>query len=135
MSSERKADVSPAARRDDVTRTFTLTMLAMICFAGNSLLCRLALRDTAIDPATFTGIRVVSGALTLWAIVVMRDSTSSVRGSWTSALALFAYAAAFSYAYTALTAGTGALILFGAVQATMIGYGLARGERLGPVQV
>jgi drug/metabolite transporter (DMT)-like permease len=118
-----------------VTRTFFLTTLAMICFAGNSLLCRLALKDTAIDPASFTAIRMASGALALWLIVSMRDGARSVRGSWASALALFAYAGTFSYAYTALTAGTGALILFGAVQATMIGYGLACGERLGAVQV
>ncbi|HEV7800865.1 MAG TPA: DMT family transporter [Burkholderiales bacterium] len=117
------------------TRTFFLTTLAMICFAGNSLLCRLALKDTAIDAASFTAIRMASGALALWVIVSMRDGARSVRGSWASALALFAYAVTFSYAYTALTAGTGALILFGAVQATMIGYGLACGERLGAVQV
>jgi drug/metabolite transporter (DMT)-like permease len=121
--------------RAGVTRTFFLTTLAMICFAGNSLLCRLALKDTAIDAASFTAIRMASGALALWVIVSMRDGARSVRGNWASALALFAYAVTFSYAYTALTAGTGALILFGAVQATMIGYGLAHGERLGAVQV
>jgi drug/metabolite transporter (DMT)-like permease len=107
----------------------------MICFAGNSLLCRQALKNTAIDPASFTAIRIASGAFALWTIVCLRDGARSPRGSWASAFALFAYAATFSYAYTALTAGTGALILFGAVQATMIGYGLARGERLGTVQV
>jgi drug/metabolite transporter (DMT)-like permease len=117
------------------TRTLFLTTLAMICFAGNSLLCRLALNNTAIDAASFTAVRMVSGALALWAIVGLRDGARSVRGSWASALALFAYAVTFSYAYTALTAGTGALILFGAVQATMIGYGLTRGERLGTMQI
>jgi drug/metabolite transporter (DMT)-like permease len=123
------------AHSDGLTRTLFLTTLAMICFAGNSLLCRLALEETAIDPASFTAIRMASGALTLWTIVFLRDGVlRSVRGSWASALALFAYAAAFSYAYVALTAGTGALILFAAVQATMIGYGLARGERLRAVQ-
>jgi len=114
--------------------TILLTTAAMVCFAGNSLLCRLALKTTAIDAASFTAIRMVSGALALWAIVALRDGATGVRGSWTSALALFAYAAAFSYAYLALTAGTGALILFGSVQATMIGYGLWRGERLRAVQ-
>jgi drug/metabolite transporter (DMT)-like permease len=114
-------------------RTLVLTALALICFAGNSLLCRLALRDTAIDAASFTAVRMASGALALWAIVRMRDGGSAVAGSWGSGLALFAYAATFSYAYTALTAGTGALILFGAVHATMFAYGLARGERLGAV--
>lgn len=123
------------SHRDGVTRTLILTTLAMICFAGNSLLCRLALRDTAIDAASFTAVRLASGALALWAIIGLRDGARSVRGSWASALALFAYAATFSYAYTALTAGTGALILFGAVQASMIGYGLVRGERLGAVQL
>ena len=116
-------------------RVLALTALAMICFAGNSLLCRMALKHTAIDAASFTTIRLASGALALWAIVRVRDGARTVRGSWISAAALFAYAVAFSYAYVALTAGTGALILFGAVQATMIGYGLARGERLRRIQL
>lgn len=109
--------------------TLSLTLLAMIAFAGNSLLCRLALQQTAIDPASFTTIRIVSGALTLWLIVRLRSSSHDTAGSWPSALALFAYAAAFSYAYVSLSAATGALLLFGAVQATMIGYGLWAGER------
>ena len=140
--------------------TFSLTLLAMIAFAGNSLLCRLALKHTGIDAASFTSIRIVSGALVLWLIVRLRGyrrsrrlsalpttpqafptlvGTShihvgrlwgSVAGSWPSALALFAYAACFSYAYVSLPAAVGALLLFGAVQATMIGYGLWAGERL-----
>ena len=110
--------------------TLSLTLLAMIAFAGNSLLCRLALQQTAIDPASFTAIRIVSGALTLWLIVRLRSSRHDAAGSWPSALALFAYAAAFSYAYVSLPAATGALLLFGAVQATMLGYGLWAGERL-----
>ena len=111
-------------------RIFFLTFLAMVAFAGNSLLCRLALKNTGIDPATFTFVRVFSGALALWLIVKMRGGTGQVAGSWRSALALFAYAAGFSYAYVSLHAGPGALLLFGAVQATMIGYGLWSGERL-----
>lgn len=111
--------------------TLSLTTLAMIAFAGNSLLCRLALQQTAIDPASFTTLRIVSGALTLWLIVRLRSSNHRAAGSWPSALALFTYAAAFSYAYVSLAAATGALLLFGAVQATMIGYGLWAGERLG----
>jgi drug/metabolite transporter (DMT)-like permease len=111
-------------------RLFLLTLLALLAFAGNSLLCRLALRDTAIDPATFTSIRIVSGALALWLIVRWRDGAQPLAGSWLSALALFAYAAAFSFSYVSLTAATGALLLFGAVQATMIGYGRWRGDRL-----
>lgn len=110
--------------------TLSLTLLAMIAFAGNSLLCRLALQQTAIDPASFTTLRIVSGALTLWLIVRLRGSNPSAAGSWTSAFALFAYAAAFSYAYVSLPAATGALLLFGAVQASMIGHGLWTGERL-----
>lgn len=113
-----------------------LTLIAMLAFAGNSLLCRLALRDTTIDPGSFTTLRIVSGALVLWLIVHLRSRNlpEAGAGNWTSACALFAYAAAFSYAYVALSAGTGALLLFGAVQATMIGVGLWRGERLGALQ-
>lgn len=113
------------------TLTFSLTLLAMIAFAGNSLLCRLALKHTSIDAASFTSIRIISGALTLWLIMRMRGGTHGAAGSWPSALALFVYAAGFSYAYVSLPAATGALLLFGAVQATMIGYGLWAGERLG----
>jgi drug/metabolite transporter (DMT)-like permease len=103
----------------------------MLAFAGNSLLCRAALRETGIDAATFTGVRIVSGAIALWLIVRVRDGAQPLAGSWASALALFAYAAGFSYAYLGLTAATGALLLFGAVQATMIGHGIAKGERFG----
>ena len=102
----------------------------MIAFAGNSLLCRMALKHTAIDPATFTSIRVLSGAIALWLIVSMRSGNRVQNGSWSSASALFAYAAAFSFAYVDLSAGTGALLLFGAVQATMILFALWKGERL-----
>jgi drug/metabolite transporter (DMT)-like permease len=106
-----------------------ITVLALLAFAGNSLLCRIALRDTAIDPASFTGLRLASGALALWLILRLRRQPLAGQGSWASALALFGYAAAFSFAYLQLDAGTGALILFGAVQACMIGVGLWRGER------
>ncbi len=102
----------------------------MIAFAGNSLLCRMALKHTAIDPATFTSIRMLSGAFALWFIVRMRTGNRVPGGNWSSALALFAYAAAFSFAYVDLSAGMGALLLFGAVQATMILFGLWKGERL-----
>jgi len=112
------------------TRVFVLTLLAMTAFAGNSLLCRLALKDTSIDPASFTSIRILSGAICLWLIVQIRGGAQGASGSWYSALALFLYAAGFSFAYVSLTAGTGALLLFGAVQVTMIGYGLWSGERL-----
>src|SRR5438309_3919127 len=111
-------------------RVFILTLLAMIAFAGNSLLCRQALKRTTIDAASFTLIRILSGAVALWVVVMMRQGTRAKAGNWTSALALFAYAAAFSFAYISLSAGTGALLLFGAVQATMILWGLRKGERL-----
>ncbi|MDQ2989950.1 MAG: DMT family transporter [Pseudomonadota bacterium] len=106
-----------------------LTALAMIAFAGNSLLCRMALLHTGIDAASFTSIRLLSGALVLWGIVAAKGDQIGAAGSWTSALALFAYAAAFSFAYVSLSAATGALLLFGAVQTTMIGVGLWKGER------
>src|SRR5437764_370360 len=102
----------------------------MIAFAANSLLCRLALKRTAIDPITFTSIRIISGAIALWLILKSRGGITRSSGSWLSALALFVYAAAFSLAYINLPAGTGALLLFAAVQATMISWGFRKGERL-----
>jgi len=107
----------------------------MLAFAGNSLLCRLALKSTAIDAASFTSVRIAAGALVLWAIVRIRDGGAAAAGSWASAFWLFAYAAGFSFAYVTLPASTGALLLFGAVQSTMIGYGLWKGERLRAAQV
>ena len=99
--------------------------LALVGFAGNSLLCRLALRSGEIDAATFTGVRLATGALALW-LLARRPG-----GSWLSALALFAYAAPFSFAYLRLGAGVGAFILFASVQATMLGSAIASGERPG----
>jgi len=107
-----------------------LVILAMIAFASNSLLCRLALRHTAIDPATFTSIRILSGALVLVLVLRMRRRSPWQCGHWLSAIALFVYAAAFSFAYIDLSAGTGALLLFMAVQLTMILTGLCQGEKL-----
>src|SRR5205085_4512534 len=89
-----------------------------------------ALKQTAIDAATFTLVRIVSGAVCLWIIVLTRRSSVAKAGSWPSALALFGYAALFSFAYLRLTAGSGALLLFGSVQATMIFWALRNGERL-----
>jgi drug/metabolite transporter (DMT)-like permease len=139
-------------------RTFVLTLLAMIAFASNSLLCRAALKQTNIDAATFTFTRIFSGAVTLWLLMHIRRKTTASRtastlgetfsssvlvthhpslrdGTWSSAFALFVYAAGFSFAYVALSAGTGALLLFGAVQATMILWGLHKGERLNTIQI
>ena len=115
-------------------RIISLTSLAMIAFAGNSLLCRQALKHTAIDPASFTAIRLISGALMLWLIVRLRHAKPAGKGNWPSAFALFVYAAGFSFAYVSLPAASGALLLFGAVQATMIGHGVWAGERLRVLQ-
>lgn len=116
-------------------RTGLLTTLAMLAFAGNSLLCRLALRDTGIDAANFTAIRLGSGALILAAILMSRGKRPTAGGSWPMAAMLFAYAVCFSFAYRDLTAATGALLLFGAVQLTMMGYGLWTGERVGGLKL
>lgn len=116
-------------------RVLILTILALVAFAGNSLLCRAALSRTHIDAASFTTVRLLAGALVLWMLVLLRGGAAVGRGSWLSALALFAYAAGFSFSYLHLSAAVGALILFGAVQTTMIGYGLWQGERLRPRQL
>jgi drug/metabolite transporter (DMT)-like permease len=100
----------------------------MTAFASNSLLCRAALYDRSIDAVSFTAVRLLSGALLLLALVRGR-----VGGGWVAAGALAAYAFAFSVAYLRLSAGTGALILFGTVQATLIAWGLVRGERPPPL--
>ena len=107
-----------------------LTVLALVAFAANSILARLALTDTGIDPVSFTTIRIVSGAVILWLIVRFRTRTTPASGGWWPALALLAYALAFSLAYLSLTAATGALILFGSVQITMIGRAISTGDRL-----
>jgi drug/metabolite transporter (DMT)-like permease len=111
-------------------RTGVLTATALIAFASNSILCRMALGRASIDAASFSTIRLVAGACCLALITAAtgRD-TWRTQGSWMSAAILFLYAIPFSYAYGLLTAGTGALILFGAVQVTMMGAGLLAGER------
>jgi drug/metabolite transporter (DMT)-like permease len=113
-------------------RTVGYTAFALIAFAANSVLCRLALGKGAIDAASFTTIRLVSGALVLL-LVNAAGKTGEVvdRGSWTSALMLFLYAVTFSFAYISLNTGTGALILFASVQANMIIFAIYKGERLG----
>jgi len=110
-------------------RTFSLTSLALLAFAGNSLLCRLALSSASIDPASFTTIRLLSGASTLVVVSLASRPGHLVAGSWRSAAALLLYAIPFSFAYVSLGAGTGALILFGVVQVTMLISALATGER------
>ncbi|PHR25492.1 MAG: EamA family transporter [Hoeflea sp.] len=118
-------------------RLILITSLTMIAFAANSVLGRMAIGSgdaPLIDPASFSAIRLISGALTLAVLVGLTGSGSArsprfQSGSWASALALFAYAVAFSYAYVALETGIGALILFACVQATMIGWALKEGDR------
>ena len=107
----------------------------MVAFASNSVLARLALKSTTIDAASFTAIRLISGALVLWLIASRGNRPRSGKGSWWSAAALFTYAAGFSFAYVNLPTATGALLLFGAVQFTMIAYGLWAGERLLKLQL
>jgi drug/metabolite transporter (DMT)-like permease len=111
--------------------TAALTTLALIAFAGNSVFCRLALAGPIIDPASYTAVRLIAGAVTLWIITTFRRASSSAKsgGSWISAMMLFLYAVTFSFAYVSLGTGTGALILFAAVQITMIAVGLYTGER------
>ncbi|WP_019594423.1 DMT family transporter [Thioalkalivibrio sp. ALM2T] len=111
-------------------RVVLLMSLALIAFAANSVLTRAAFTSTSIDPVSFTAIRLVSGAIILWLIVRAQPALPEGRGTWGSAVALFVYAIAFSFAYIALTAATGALLLFGAVQVTMVSWYLATGERL-----
>lgn len=113
-----------------MARIATATIFALLAFAANSILCRMALRVATIDPLTFTSIRIVSGATTLALVLLFRSRRVRMGGSWISALELIGYAAAFSVAYTALTAGTGALLLFGAVQVVMIAAGYRAGERI-----
>jgi drug/metabolite transporter (DMT)-like permease len=127
----------PAGPRGTLMTLFVLTAFTLLAFAANSLLCRLALGAGLIDPASFTTLRLLSGALALLPIsqLMLRSAaTREAKGSWGSGFALFAYAAAFSLAYVSLTTGMGALLLFGSVQVTMIGAALKSGERLRTLQ-
>lgn len=113
-------------------RTFVTTLLALVGFAGNSLLCRLALADRAIDPATFPALRLASGCLVLSVVACPSLRALLTCGQRGAALALFTYAALFSYAYVRLSTATGALLLFGAVQAVMFAWSGCKGERHDP---
>lgn len=106
-----------------------MTSAALIGFASNSLLTRAALATHELDPATFTVVRVLAGAITMLVLVWLRRRPVIDRGSWSSGLALAAYAIFFTLAYQRINASIGALVLFGAVQVTMMGTGLVRGER------
>ena len=123
------APTAGALSRPAALRVVVLTTFALLGFAANSLLCRGALGAGQADAASYTALRLVSGAAVLW--LLARPAGGIRGGSWASALALFAYAGAFSFAYLWLGAGVGALLLFGAVQITMIGWGIARGSRPG----
>ena len=111
-------------------KTVFYTTFALVCFALNSLLCRLALGAETIDAASFTAVRLISGAIALLIINSFfgKKESQTKGGNWISAFFLFAYAICFSFAYLNLTTGTGALILFGSVQATMIVLALWSGE-------
>ncbi len=113
-------------------KTIILTSLALIAFAANSVLCRLALENEAIDASSFTVIRLLSGTIVLIIIISTTRNTTgtSSKGSWAAGFMLFLYATTFSYAYISLDTGTGALILFGSVQITMILLSLISGTRL-----
>lgn len=117
-----------------LVRLLALSLVAMVAFAGNSVLCRAALKGTELDPASFTSIRLLSGAVVLALLVQLKATEARVSTHWRSAIALTVYAACFSYAYVGLAAGTGAILLFGAVQVTMILKGWLEGERPTPVQ-
>jgi drug/metabolite transporter (DMT)-like permease len=113
--------------------TVALTGVAMLAFAANSLLCRMALQHDHIDAASFSSVRLASGALALAVIARLRGAAGGpARPGWAAAAALFGYVVLFSFAYRSLGAGTGALILFGAVQLTMFAAGLRAGERFVP---
>jgi drug/metabolite transporter (DMT)-like permease len=115
-------------------RLAALTTATLVCFAANSLLCRAALRPGLVDPATFTTVRLASGAAVLALVLLLSRRARPSGGTVGSAFALFAYAAAFSLAYVRIGAGVGALLLFAAVQVTMVGWSAAHGTRPTPWQ-
>jgi drug/metabolite transporter (DMT)-like permease len=126
-----------ASRDDSTTRLQPLSWFTLLClavamwaFAANSILCRLALAGRHIDPLSFTSIRLVSGAVTLTLILVARNRRPVITIDPLATVALIVYAVAFSISYVGLAAGVGALLLFGAVQVTMLSVGFMRGERL-----
>ena len=102
--------------------TALLTLLSMTLFAGNSVLCRLALLEYKMEPVTYTAVRLISGALMLWLIMAVRHKNVFKSGTWPGALSLFTYMACFSWAYVELPTAVGTLIIAVAVQTTMIGF-------------
>lgn len=125
-----------------LTPKWALTLLALCAFAGNSVLCRWALAEFSMEPAQFTLLRLVSGAGAL-AVIVWIAQQKDPRGvvehpekaNWWGALWLLAYAYCFAYAYVGLATGVGALILFTAVQLSMLAIGAWRGTRYGVIEI
>lgn len=115
-------------------RLILLTSLAMLAFAANSVLARLAFATAGAEPMSYTGIRLASGAIVLFALLATRRAPLRPAGNWRAAAALFGYAVAFSVAYLMLGAGTGALILFASVQLGILGWAIYRGDRPGPLE-
>lgn len=129
LDADKRTKRAPVASPAAAT-TVLLTCIAMVAFAANSLLTRMAFQTTSIDAASFTAIRVISGALTLFAILMIQGKKlRHSRTGWLSAALLFIYAAAFSFAYRNISTGAGALMLFAAAQLLMIAYGIYQGER------
>lgn len=119
------------------------SLISLVAFAGNSVLCRLALADGSIDPAAFTSVRIISGAITLMILVIITRESNRVADSkaklinqsWFAPLMLFVYAALFSFAYLSLETGVGALILFASVQISLLIMALFRGERFSTMEI
>ena len=120
---------SSGARQNGMALTAVVTLVCMIFFAANSLLCRMALAGAGMDAVSYTVLRSVSAALVLWLFLWLRGERALRFGSWRAALALFAYMACFSWAYVNLPAAAGALIIAVAVQTSMVGAGVALGQR------
>jgi drug/metabolite transporter (DMT)-like permease len=115
-----------------VRSTPLIAGFVLLAFAFNSILCRMALLQTRIDPASFMAVRLLSGALTMWLLVRLTRRERALGGDWLAAGVLLFYAVTFTFAYAGVTTGTGALLLFGAVQLVMIAAGLRGGERISP---
>ena len=117
-------------------RIILITFLSLVAFAANSIITRFALDKTSIDEASFTLLRIVSGAAFLWLFLLYKKNPKPYKsGSWLAAFALFIYAVSFTYGYAFIAAGTGALLLFGSVQVTMTIKGYREGERLNAIQI
>lgn len=120
---------SKGARQNGMALTAVITLVCMTFFAANSLLCRMALAGAGMDAVSYTVLRSLSAAFVLWLFLRLRGERVLRFGSWGAALALFAYMACFSWAYVNLPAAAGALIIAVAVQTTMVGAGVALGQR------